>query len=134
VTTSQPIILLVDDDLSVRRGLTRLLKAVGYQVAAFGCASELLASGLIDRASCLVLDVRMPGMNGLDLHRNLVADGREVPAVFMTGHGDIAMAVRAMKQGAVDFLAKPFEDQEMLDAVRQAVARWQRVAGLSETS
>lgn len=119
-------VFVVDDDLSVRRGLERLLRSCGYRVATFASAREFLAGGRAEGPSCLVLDVRMPGQGGLDLHEMLMADDYQVPVVFITGHADIPMAVRAMKAGAVDFLAKPFDDHELLDAVRQAIARTTR--------
>jgi FixJ family two-component response regulator len=116
-------VFVVDDDLSVRRGLERLLRSCGYRVATFASAREFLADGKADGPSCLLLDVRMPGQSGLDLHEVLVADRHQVPVVFITGHGDVPMATRAMKSGAVSFLAKPFDDRALLDAVQQAVAR-----------
>jgi len=114
-------VFIVDDDSSVRRGLARLLRSAGYRVETFASAREFL-EGDTDRPGCLVLDVRMPGMTGLDLQETLVAAGRRIPIIFITGHGDIPMAVRTMKAGAVDFLAKPFEDRALLDAVELALA------------
>ena len=116
-------VYVVDDDVSVRRSLERLLRSVGLRVVTFGSAREFLDYRDVIRPSCLVLDVRMPGQNGLDLHESLNASGRTIPVVFITGNGDIPMAVRAMKAGAVDFLAKPFDDKELLDAVHQAISR-----------
>jgi two-component system, LuxR family, response regulator FixJ len=115
-------VFVVDDDASVRRGLERLLRSVGYRVETFASAREFLERGRLEGAGCLVLDVRMPGQSGLELHEVLVAGGHDIPVVFITGHGDIPMAVRAMKSGAADFLAKPFDDEVLLDAVRQAIA------------
>ena len=116
-------VYVVDDDVSVRRGLERLLRSAGLRVVTFGSAREFLDHRDVVRPSCLVLDIRMPGQNGLDLHESLNAAGRHIPVVFITGNGDIPMAVRAMKAGAVDFLAKPFDDKELLDAVHQAIGR-----------
>jgi FixJ family two-component response regulator len=123
VTLSDATVYVVDDDVSVRRGLERLLRSAGHRVVTFGSAREFLEHRDIVRPSCLVLDIRMPGQNGLDLHESLVAAGRDIPVVFITGNGDIPMAVRAMKAGAVDFLAKPFDDKELLDAVQQGISR-----------
>jgi len=121
---SQPdaTVCVVDDDVSVRRGLERLLRSAGYRVLTFGSAREFLERAEGARPSCLILDIRMPGQNGLDLHETLAASGRDMPVIFITGNGDIPMAVRAMKAGAVDFLAKPFDDRELLDAVSSAIA------------
>jgi FixJ family two-component response regulator len=123
VTESQPTVFVVDDDLSVRRGLERLLRLAGYRVETFTSAREFLARVAPDGPSCLVLDVRMPEQNGFDLHEALAARGRPLPVIFITGHGDIPMAVRAMKAGAVDFLTKPFDVEALFHAVRQALAR-----------
>jgi len=119
-------VVVVDDDPSVRRGIERLLRSVGYRVETFASAREFLDRGDYDRARCLVLDVRMPGQSGLELQHILDGAGYDIPIIFITGHGDIAMAVRAMKAGAVDFLPKPFDDQTLLDAVKQAIARDRR--------
>jgi DNA-binding NtrC family response regulator len=115
------MVCVVDDDVSVRRGLERLLRSAGYRVTTFGSAREFLDRLDIANPRCLVLDIRMPGQNGLDLQEALVAAGHEVPVVFITGNGDIPMAVRAMKAGAVDFLAKPLDDKELLEGVREAI-------------
>jgi FixJ family two-component response regulator len=123
VTEPPALVVVVDDDPSVRRGLERLLKSVGYAVETFAAARPFLDRGDYDRASCLVLDVRMPGQSGLDLQNVLLSGGYDIPIVFVTGHGDVPMAVQAMKAGAVDFLAKPFDDDAFLEAVRRAVAR-----------
>lgn len=114
-------IFVVDDDASVRRGLARLLRAAGYEVATAASAREFLEHRGGESASCLVLDVRMPGLSGLDLYDVLVEAGHYVPVVFITGHGDVTLAERAMKAGAVDFLSKPVNDQALLDAVDRAL-------------
>jgi FixJ family two-component response regulator len=117
-----PDVAIVDDDASVRRGVARLLRLAGYSVRAFTSAREFLEQSQPSPA-CLVVDVRMPGQTGLDLQSALLAAGRDVPIVFITGHDDIPVAVRAMKAGAVDFLAKPFDEKDLLAAVAQAVSR-----------
>jgi FixJ family two-component response regulator len=119
----QPIVFVVDDDESMRRALTNLFQSVGLRVEVFGSAPQLLRSKLPDVASCLVLDVRLPGLSGLDFQLELAKANIHIPIVFMTGHGDIPMSVMAMKAGAVDFLSKPFRQQEMLDAVTVAIER-----------
>lgn len=116
-------VFVVDDDPSVRRGLERLLRTAGHRVESFASAREFLERPEHDGPRCLVLDVRMPGQSGLDLHDRLVASGRDIPVIFITGHADVPMAVRAMKAGAVDFLSKPFDDDELLGAARQALDR-----------
>ena len=119
-----PDVFLVDDDPSVRRALARLIKSAGHQVQTFASAQEFLgtrAGG--EKAACLVLDVRMPGITGIELQRQLQALNRNVPIVFMTGHGNIPMSVQAMKAGAVDFLPKPVKDTDVLRAIEQALAR-----------
>jgi FixJ family two-component response regulator len=118
-----PIIFVVDDDESLRDALRSLFRSVGLKVEMFGSAAELLGRNLPDVASCLVLDVRMPGLSGLDFQAELAKASIHVPIIFMTGHGDIPMSVKAMKAGAVDFLPKPFRDQDMLDAVLMALER-----------
>jgi FixJ family two-component response regulator len=117
----EPIVFVVEDDASMRRGLSNLFQSVGLRVEVFGAASEMLQSKLPDVASCLVLDVRLPGLSGLDFQTELAQANIHIPIIFMTGHGDIPMTVRAMKGGAVDFLTKPFRDQDMLDAVVRAI-------------
>jgi FixJ family two-component response regulator len=119
----EPIVFIIDDDASIRRALTNLFQSVGLDVVAFGSAPEMLQSKLPNVASCLVLDIRLPGLSGLDFQTELAKANIHIPIVFMTGHGDIPMTVRAMKGGAVDFLTKPFRDQDMLDAVVAAVER-----------
>lgn len=119
---TEPIVFVVDDDVSVREALKNLLRSVGLKVEAFSTAQEFLASGS-SGPGCLVLDVRLPGLSGLDLQRQLLEANREIPIVFITAHGDIPMSVRAIKAGAVEFLTKPFRDQDLLDAVQQAMNR-----------
>jgi FixJ family two-component response regulator len=120
---ASPLVVVVDDDAAVRDALDSLLRSVGLQTRVLGAPSELLQAVLPDVPGCIVLDVRLPGIGGLDLQGQLAAQGIHLPIVFMTGHGDIPMTVRAMKAGAVDFLAKPFRDQDMLDAVSAAIER-----------
>jgi FixJ family two-component response regulator len=122
-TAGEPIIFIVDDDESMREALRRLFRSVGLKVEMFASAAELLRSKLPDVASCLVLDVRLPGVSGLDFQAELAKASIHIPIIFMTGHGDIPMSVKAMKAGAVDFLTKPFRDQDMLDAVAMAIER-----------
>jgi FixJ family two-component response regulator len=117
------MVYVVEDDASMRRALINLFQSVGLRVQAFSSASEMLQSKLPDAASCLVLDVRLPGLSGLDFQTELAKANVHTPIIFMTGHGDIPMTVRAMKGGAVDFLTKPFRDQDMLDAVMKAIER-----------
>jgi FixJ family two-component response regulator len=123
VSAEVPIVFVIDDDESMRRGLANLFESVGLRVEAFGSAPELLQRKLPDVPSCLVLDIRLPGMSGLDFQDQLEKAAIHVPIVFMTGHGDIPMSVKAMKAGAADFLTKPFRQQEMLDAVTAAIER-----------
>jgi len=119
----QPIVYVIDDDSALRDALSSLLRSVGLQVQVFASAPQLLQSTLPDVPSCLVLDVRLPGISGLDFHLQLVKAGILLPVIFMTGHGDIPMTVQAMKAGAIDFLPKPFRDQDLLDAVTLAIER-----------
>lgn len=121
--SNEPIVLVVDDDPSVRRALVNLFESVGLRVAAFGSAPEILQSKPPEVPSCLVLDIRLPGLSGLDLQADLAKANIHTPIIFITGHGDIPMTVRAMKSGAVDFLTKPVRDQDMLDAVQAAIQR-----------
>ncbi len=118
---TESIVFVIDDDLSMRRALTNLFQSVGLEVGAFGSAAELLNNKLPEVASCLVLDIRLPGLSGLDLQSELAKANIHIPIIFITGHGDIPMTVRAMKGGAVDFLTKPFRDQDLLDAVVSAI-------------
>ena len=121
--TGTPIVFVVDDDPSVRSSLKFLLSTVGLQVESFDSADAFLRKTLPDSPSCLVLDVRLPGLSGLDFQRELMARNITIPIIFLTGHGDIPMSVRAMKAGAVEFLTKPFRDQDLLDAVGIALER-----------
>jgi FixJ family two-component response regulator len=116
-------VFVVDDDAPLREAIKDLLQSVGYRVVVFGSATELLHSKLPDVTSCLILDVRMPGLSGLDLQTELAKANIRIPIVFVTGYGDIPMSVRAMKAGAVDFLTKPFRDQDMLDTVAVSLER-----------
>jgi len=117
------LVLTVDDDENVREALAELMASVGLQTACFGSARELLDSALPDRPGCLVLDVRLPGLSGLDFQNHLASNGNAKPIVFLTGHGDIPMSVQAMKAGAVDFLTKPVRDQALIDAVMTGIDR-----------
>lgn len=120
---TSPMVFVVDDDASLRDALSSLFRSVGMQVELFASPAEFLARGPITTAeSCLVLDIRLPGVSGLDFQNQLSKLGNTIPIIFMTGHGDIPMSVRAMKAGALDFLIKPFRDQDMLDAVSSALA------------
>ncbi len=119
--TTASIVFVVDDDASVRSSLRFLLSTVGLQVESFDSADNFLHKKLPDAPSCLVLDVRLPGLSGIDIQRELAARNIRIPTIFLTGHGDIPMSVRAMKAGAVEFLTKPFRDQDLLDAVRVAL-------------
>jgi RNA polymerase sigma factor (sigma-70 family) len=119
--TTTSIVFVVDDDASVRSSLKFLLSTVGLQVESFDSADTFLHKKLPDAPSCLVLDVRLPGLSGIDIQRELAARNIRIPTIFLTGHGDIPMSVRAMKAGAVEFLTKPFRDQDLLDAVRVAL-------------
>ena len=118
-----PTVFIIDDDPQVRASIAGLLKSVGLRSAGFGTPQEFLDRPRPDGPSCLVLDVRLPGMNGLDFQRALADRGVRIPIIFITGHGDIPMTVRAMKSGAVEFLTKPFDDQALLDAIYQALDR-----------
>jgi FixJ family two-component response regulator len=119
----RPTVFVVDDDSSMRDALENLFRSVGLNVETFGVAQEFLSRERSKGPGCLVLDVRLPGLSGLDLQRQLAEANIQIPIVFITGHGDIQMSVRAMKAGAVEFLTKPFRDQDLLDAVQQAVDR-----------
>lgn len=121
-STDSPVAILVDDDAEVRDSLEELLNSVGIDTMSFSSTQEVLDAVLPDRPGCLVLDVRMPGLSGLDLQHLLSSKGIQTPVVFLTGHGDITMSVQAMKAGAVDFLTKPVRDQTLLDAVSAAIA------------
>ena len=121
MTAADSVVFVVDDDASVREALQSLLRSVGLRVETYGSAQEFLRSPRSDVPSCLVLDVRLPGLSGLDLQRELVQAEVRMPIIFITGHGDIPMSVQAMKAGAVEFLTKPFRDQDLLDAVGHAL-------------
>lgn len=120
-----PTVFVVDDDLSVREALSSLIRSVGLRVETFASAQEFLQYQRPDAAACLVLDVRMPGLSGLDLQRELAHSQERIPIIFITGHGDIPMSVRAMKAGAIEFLPKPFRDEDLLDAIREGLERSQ---------
>lgn len=121
--TGSPVVFVVDDDASVRSSLKFLISSVGLEVESFASADALLRREMPDAPSCLVLDVRLRGLSGLDFQRELAARNCRVPIIFITGHGDIPMSVRAMKAGAVEFLTKPFRDQDLLDAIRIALEK-----------
>src|SRR5437016_14438753 len=123
MTEVEPIVFVVDDDLSVRRSTERLLRAAGLKVQTFTSAREFLKNPRPEGPACLVLDVRMPGLSGIELQRELPQSGIQIPIIFITAHGDIPMTVRAMKAGAVEFLTKPFRDQDLLDAIQIALER-----------
>jgi len=118
-----PTVLIIDDDSALRASVARLLESLGLASQQFASISEFLTSELPDGPTCLVLDVRLPGQSGLDLQRDLAAANRELPIIFITGHGDIPMSVQAMKGGAIEFLTKPFRDQNLLDAIEAGLAR-----------
>src|SRR5882724_3849157 len=118
-----PTVYVIDDDDLVRSAIQGLLKSVGLRSEAFGTPQEFLRAKRLDGPGCLVLDVRLPGVNGLDFQRDLAEAGIRIPIIFITGHGDIPMTVKAMKSGAVEFLTKPFRDQDLLDAIHQAFDR-----------
>jgi FixJ family two-component response regulator len=120
---TDPLVFVVDDDPSIRDALDNLIRSVGFRVQAFSSAQEFLRSELPEVPRCLVLDVRLPGLSGLDLQRELAAADVQIPIIFITGHGDIPMSVRAMKAGAVEFLTKPYRAQDLLDAIYQAIER-----------
>ena len=122
-TNEQPVVFIVDDDASLRESLADLFRSVGLLVRPFPSTREFMQSQLSNTPSCLVLDVRLPGVSGLDFQTDLAEANIHIPIIFMTGHGDIPMSVRAMKAGAIEFLAKPFRDQDMLDAVQLALAK-----------
>jgi RNA polymerase sigma factor (sigma-70 family) len=121
--SDHPLVYVVDDDQSVCQSLTWLIESVGIKVETFPSAAEFLKCDPHDGPACLVLDVRMPGLSGFDLQNQLAAAGRVIPIIFITGHGNVSMSVRAMKAGAVDFIEKPFEDQTLLDALNQSLEK-----------
>ena len=120
---SKPIVFVVDDDDSVREALESLVRSAGFKVETFATAQDFLDCRSADVPSCLVLDVRLPGLSGLDLQKRMAEGNRDIPIVFITGHGDVPTSVRAMKAGAVEFLMKPFLDEDLLDAIQQAIER-----------
>ena len=122
-TTGDPTVFVIDDDDLVRAAIQGLLKSVGLQAETFETTQQFLGCGRPDGPSCLVLDVRLPGVNGLDFQRQLADSGVRIPIIFITGHGDIPMTVKAMKSGAVEFLTKPFHDEDLLNAIHQALDR-----------
>jgi RNA polymerase sigma factor (sigma-70 family) len=123
MTRVNQVVFVIDDDPSMRAAIKRLLDAVGLDAETFASGQEFLESRLPDAPGCVVLDVRLPGPSGLELQREMAERGISLPVIFITGHGDIPMSVQAMKAGAVEFLTKPFRDQDLLDAIRQAIAR-----------
>jgi FixJ family two-component response regulator len=120
---AQPVVFVVDDDDSMRRALSNLIRSVGLQAETFATAADFLAVKLPDAPCCLILDIRLPGLSGLDFQAKLASAKIEVPIIFITAHGDIPMSVRAMKAGAIEFLTKPFRDQDLLDAIQAAIER-----------
>jgi FixJ family two-component response regulator len=123
VLESKAIVFVVDDDVSMRESLEGLVRSAGFKVETFASAQDFLDRRRADGPSCLVLDVRLPDLSGLDLQKRIVEANREIPIVFITGHGDVPTSVRAMKAGAVEFLIKPFSDRDLLDAIQQAIKR-----------
>ena len=123
INDAAPIVFVVDDDLSVREGVESLLRSVGLRVETFRTAQDFSRHSRREAPACVVLDVRLPGLSGLDLQRELMRAGAPIPIIFITGHGDVPMSVQAMKAGAVEFLTKPFREQELLDAIREAIGR-----------
>jgi FixJ family two-component response regulator len=123
MTNSDPIVFVVDDDASVRDAIRKLIASVGLRVETFGSAREFLSFKRPEAPSCLVLDVRLPDLSGLEFQRDLAEDNIHLPIIFITGHADVPMTVRAMKAGAVEFLSKPFRGQELLDAIQEAIAK-----------
>ena len=123
ITALPPTIFIVDDDASVRKGLARLLDSLGFKTETFASADEFLKRERYEGIGCIVLDVRMPGLSGMDLQEELSKADYIMPIIFITGHGDIPMSVKAMKKGAVDFLPKPFDEHELIDALKKAIAR-----------
>jgi FixJ family two-component response regulator len=122
-STDEATVFIVDDDVGMRAAMLRLLKSVGLHAESFATPREFFRRNPPDGPSCLVLDVRLPGMSGLDVQRKLIESGYQIPVIFITGHGDIPMTVKAMKSGAVEFLTKPFRDQDLVDAIQQALER-----------
>jgi RNA polymerase sigma factor (sigma-70 family) len=131
MSLAAPVVFIIDDDPGVRAAMQRLLKSVGLRAEIFPAAQDFLQRTPQDGPSCLILDVRLPGISGLDLQSKLIDAGIRIPIIFITAHGDIPMSVKAMKSGAVEFLTKPFRDQDLLDAIQQALER-DRVARLQQ--
>jgi FixJ family two-component response regulator len=125
-SAAEPVVFVIDDDTAMRVTLTSLFRSVGLRVEVFGSAHEFMRIKVPDVASCLVLDIRLPGVSGLDIQAELTQADIGIPIIFMTGHGDVPMSVKAMKAGALDFLTKPFRDQDMLDAVTRALEHDQK--------
>ena len=123
MTQTTPVVFVVDDDISVREALEALINAEGWQAAVFNSAQDFLSRSAVEAPSCLILDVSLPDLNGLDLQAQIAADDLAMPIIFITGYGDIPMTVRAMKAGAVEFLTKPFDDNALLGAIRHAIAQ-----------
>ena len=123
MTDVKPVVFVVDDDPSIRNAMDRLLRSVGLEARTFGSTDEFQRSARPDAPACLVLDIRMPGKSGLDFQRELAEAGGQIPIIFITGHGDIPMSVRAMKAGAIEFLTKPFPDQNLLDAIQSGIEK-----------
>ena len=122
-STLVPTVFVIDDDASIRKSLSRLLRSAGYSAETFSCAEEFLGREHFDGVGCLILDVQMPGLSGMDLQEELTKADYQMPIVFITGHGDIPMSVQAMQKGAVDFLVKPFDDKQLLQAIESAVEK-----------
>jgi FixJ family two-component response regulator len=122
-STVDAIVFVIDDDASVRKGLSRLLRSAGYMTETFASAEQFLGRGRFDGIGCLLLDVQMPGLSGIDLQKELNKADHHMPIIFITGHGDIPMSVEAMKKGAADFLTKPFDDKELLQAIEKAIEK-----------
>jgi FixJ family two-component response regulator len=123
MTSEGPIVFVVDDDASVRPAMESLIRSIGLRVKSFASAHDFLRYQRPDAPACLVLDVRLPGLSGLDLQKELASAGNQIPIIFITGHGDIPMSVQAMKRGAIEFLTKPFRDQQLLDAIQLALEK-----------
>ena len=122
----EAIIAIVDDDASVRKGLERLIRSVGWRTESFASAQEFLASARVDAPTCIVLDLQLPGLSGLELQKQMTETGIETPIVFLTGHGNIPASVKAMKAGAIEFLTKPVDEQDLLNAIQEAIERDRR--------
>jgi FixJ family two-component response regulator len=123
MSQASPLIAIIDDDASFRRSTARLVRAAGHKVQIFGAAVDFMNSQQRSATSCIILDVRMPGLGGLELQKELAQAGGQIPIIFVTGHGDIPMSVQAMKAGAIEFLTKPFREQDLLDSIHQALQR-----------